>query len=117
MKADTFKKTIRTLKGQEKKTLTFDDFFKDYGDYTKHDSEANELNKIIIADAKKVYEQLKTPEAISNFYKQKDSKKVPGLDKDHSGASFYAVCKAAREYAVYVATQSQMMTYKGKDDR
>lgn len=93
----------------EHKTKTFDEFFKDYKNY----DDGGKLDKAIIADAKKVYEKLKTPAAIDKFYKLRDYKKqkemVPGLDDGHSGFSFYSVCAAAKQYALYITNQGLTM--------
>lgn len=109
-KVEVFKKATKDLQQPKtNKTKTFDEFFKNYKNY----DDGGELDKAIIADAKKVYETLKTPAAIDKFYELRDYKKqnemVPGLDDGHSGASFYAVCSAAKQYALYINNQGQMM--------
>ena len=117
-KVEVFKKAVNDLKQPKtNKTKTFDEFFKGYKNY----DDGGELDKAIIMDAKKVYEKLKTPVAIDKFYELKDYKKqnemVPGLDAGHSGFSFYSVCAAAKQYALYITNQGQMMVNMKQAER
>ena len=62
------------------------------------------LNKIILKDAQKVFETLKSPQEIERFQKasyDERTKMVQGLDF-HSETSFGYVCLLACEYAQYV---------------
>lgn len=106
-----FKQAIKNLQKPKNTTKTFEEFFKEYTNY----DDGGELDKAIIRDAKKVYEKLKTPAAIDKFYELRDYKKqkemVPGLDEEHSGFSFYAVCSAAKQYALYVSDHYQPMAH------
>ena len=83
---------------------SFDEYFKGYTNYDN----GGKLDQIIIADAKKVFEKLKTPEAIDQFHKadyKTQQKMVEGLDDGHSGSSFSSVCHNAYKYALYKATE------------
>ncbi|MBQ9035625.1 MAG: hypothetical protein IJ099_06700 [Alphaproteobacteria bacterium] len=105
---------------------TFDEYFAGYKNY----DDGGKLDQVIIADAKKVYETLKTPEAINKFYKasfEKQQEMVKGLDDGHSGFSFSCVCNNAYKYATYAQkyvkenttqenTQKQKDTQITKDD-
>jgi hypothetical protein len=65
-----------------------------------------------VADAKKVYQKLRTPNAIQEFWSldtREQDEKVPGLDKGHSGGSFYCVCVLALSYAEYVNEKGQKL--------
>lgn len=82
-------------------TKTFDEYFAEYKNYDN----GGKLDKMIITDAKKVFETLKTPEAIQTFYDasyEEQQKMVSGLADGHSGASFYCVCQNAYKYADYI---------------
>ena len=84
---------------------SFDEYFKEYKNYDN----GGELDQMIIADAKKVFETLKTPEAIEQFQKadyETQQKMVKGLDDGHSGASFAYVCAVAHQYASYKAVEA-----------
>jgi len=77
---------------------SFDEYFKDRTNCR------DEVGQVLLADAKKVVEALKTPEAIVNFSKNSASKRVEilsKLDKRNIGLSFYCVCLLAAEYANY----------------
>lgn len=79
---------------------SFEEYFKEYKCY----DDGGKLDKGIIADAKKVFEKLKTPEAILEFQEadpQEQEKMVKGLDDGHSGFSFACVCQNAYKYALY----------------
>lgn len=79
---------------------SFDEYFEGYKNY----DDGGKLDQVIITDAKKVYETLKTPEAINEFYKasfEKQQEMVKGLDDGHSGFSFSCVCNNAYRYATY----------------
>ena len=79
---------------------TFDEYFAGYKNYDN----GGKLDQRIIADAKKVFETLKTPEAIQNFHKadyKTQQKMVGGLDDGHSGFSFGCVCQCAYNYSAY----------------
>ena len=78
---------------------TFDEYF---AGYKKYDN-GGELDQRIIADAKRVFETLKTPEAIQSFYKsdyETQQKMVSGLDDERS--RFSCVCQNAYRYADYI---------------
>ena len=92
---------------------SFDEYFKGYTNYDN----GGKLDQISIADAKKVFEKLKTPEAIDQFHKadyKTQQKMVAGLDDGHSGSSFFSVYHNAYRYAIYAQkyvkedTQSQI---------
>ena len=93
------------------KPLTFDEFFKDYKNYDN----GGKLDKLIVADAKKVYLKLKTPKEIERFSKlscEKQNQMVPGLDEGHSGFSFCCVCSLAYRYASYIERLSKEKSKK-----
>ncbi len=81
---------------------TFDEYFAGY----KNRDNGGKSDQGIIADAKKVFETLKTPEAILIFYTADDYKTqqemVSGLDDEHSWYSFKCVCQCAYRYAKYI---------------
>ena len=91
---------------------TFDEYYADYKNYDN----GGELDQGIIADAKKVFEKLKTKEAIKAFAKATSAKQnemVNGLDDGHSGFSLRCVCLCAQEYAEYmekVAKEKELAT-------
>ena len=75
---------------------SFSEYFAGYKNYDN----GGKLDQTIIADAKKVFETLKTPEAIQSFHKadyETQQKMVGGLDDGHSGFSFGCVCQCADE--------------------
>ena len=79
---------------------SFDEYFAGYKEYDN----GGKMDKMIIADAKKVFETLKTPKAIKAFHEanyDKQQKMVSGLDDGHSGFSFARVCQCAYDYAEY----------------
>ena len=79
---------------------TFDEYFADYQNYDK----GGKADQRIVAEAKKVFTTLKTPDKIEKFYAspvEERKKMVTGLSEDHSGASFHAVCRGAYVYAEY----------------
>lgn len=79
---------------------SFSEYFAGYKNYDN----GGELDQMIIADAKKVFETLKTPEAIQTFSKanyETQQKMVSGLDDGHSGFSFGCVCQCAYDYSTY----------------
>ena len=81
---------------------SFDEYFAGYGN-------GSESAQQVLADAKKVFEALKTPEAIEAFQKVDDTiqkKMVEGLNPEHTGHSFSAVCQYARMYAQYARENS-----------
>ncbi|MBR1601525.1 MAG: hypothetical protein IJ677_08110, partial [Alphaproteobacteria bacterium] len=83
---------------------SFDEYFEGYKNY----DDGGKLDQVIIADAKKVFETLKTPEAIEQFHKadyETQQKMVKGLDDGHSGFSFSCVCSVAHQYASYKAKE------------
>ena len=87
-------------KKMENDLKSFDEYFAGYKNYDN----GGKLDQVIIADAKKVFETLRTPEAIEGFYKadyKKQQEMVPGLDDGHSGFSFGCVCQSAFRYATY----------------
>lgn len=79
---------------------SFDEYFEGYKNY----DDGGKLDQGIVADAKKVFETLKTPKAIDQYYKadyEKQQQMVKGLDDEHSGFSFFCVCSVAYKYASY----------------
>lgn len=95
---------------------TFDEYFADYKNY----DDGGELDQMIVADAKKVFETLKTPERINEFYKfsyEKQQETVKGLNEGHSGFSFGCVCRSAYEYAEYAKKYVKENTLQNKAER
>lgn len=95
---------------------TFDEYFADYKNY----DDGGKLDQMIIADAKKVFETLKTPERINEFYKagyEKQQEMVKGLNDGHSGFSFSCVCHCAYEYAEYAKKYVKENTLQNKAER
>jgi hypothetical protein len=107
-KTEAYKKAAQALKGIQ----SFDEYFKGYKNYDN----GGVLDQKIVADAKKVYQKLRTPDAIQEFYRLSSSEqyeKVPGLDRGHSGASFGYVCWLALKYAKYVNEKEQKSNFVG----
>ena len=91
----------KTVQSTDETFISFDEYFADYKNYGGN----GKIDKVIKSDAKKVFNELKTPEAIQTFFEADDEvqkKMVSGLNKDHSNRSFYYVCKCALDYASYV---------------
>lgn len=100
---------------------SFEEYFEGYKNY----DDGGKLDQTILADAKKVFEKLKTPELIELFQNtdyQTQQDVVKGLDEGHSGASFASVCSAAHKYAEYKANEEPFTFdefyagYKNYDD-
>ena len=76
-------------------------FFKDY----KQWDDGGEYDQIIISDARKVYNALKTPRAIQSAFGNRNFKDrysaVPGLSDMHDTNSLYCVYMCALQYAMY----------------
>ena len=68
----------------------------------------------LIDDATTVYNKLKTPKAIADFYNNYDLDKVPEIKDNHSGGSFLAVCSMAYEYAKYVTGEKREYIFQNK---
>lgn len=99
---------------------SFSEYFAGYKNYDN----GGKLDQLIIADAKKVFETLKTPEEIQSFYKadyKTQEKMVAGLDDGHSSFSFRCVCQCAYNYAEYaqnsVKEQSKTNEEQNKTNR
>ena len=93
-------------------------FEKYYEGYENYDN-GGKLDQRIIADAKRVYETLKTPKAIEKFFRadyETQYKTVEGLDPGHSGFSFGCVCRCAYEYAQAVEKEALALK-KAKDNQ
>lgn len=88
---------------ERKNNKSFDEYFADYKAY---DNGGN-LDKEILANAKKVYETLKTPGLIMTFATAdqniKEEMIVDFPYDDNSYGSFCCVCEAAQQYAEYVS--------------
>lgn len=92
---------------------SFDKYFENYKNY----DEGGELDKRIIADAKRVYETLKTTKAIEKFTRasyETQHEMVEGLAEGHSGFSFACVCQCAYRYA-QEAEKEALILKKVKD--
>lgn len=90
--------------------LTFDEYYKNFSS----DIYGKDMDKILIDDAKAVYEKNKTPKAICKFYEspwQIQYLMVPRLRKsDHSAHSFKLVCNLALNYAEYMKKNKSSFT-------
>ena len=94
---------------------SFDKYFEGYKNYDN----GGKLDQRIIADAKRVYETLKTPKAIEKFFQadyETQYKTVEGLDPGHSGFSFGCVCRCAYKYA-QAAEKEALALKKEKDNQ
>lgn len=79
---------------------TFDMYFDGY----KYFDNGGKTDKQIIADAKKLYETLKTPEKIRNFQdygSEAYADMEKNMRKQHLNITMDAVCQCAEEYADY----------------
>ncbi len=94
---------------------TFDEYFTGYKNY----DDGGKLDQGIIVDAKKVFEALKTPEAIQAFIKadyKEQVQMVSGLDDGHSAFSFGCVCHCALKYANYIKLVAEEKELAAKYD-
>ena len=79
---------------------TFDMYFEGY----KNFDNGGEMDQLIVSDAKKIYEKLKTPEKIKDFreYGIENSADIEKkLKGHHLNITYEAVCECAQEYAEY----------------
>ncbi len=109
IKAETKQENKESISNTDSTIKSFSEYFAGYKNYDN----GGELDQMIIADAKKVFETLKTPEAIQSFHKadyKTQQKMVSGLDDGHSGFSFGCVCQCAYNYAEY-KTKEQPYTF------
>ena len=100
IKAETKQENKESISNTDSTIKSFSEYFAGYKNYDN----GGELDQMIIADAKKVFETLKTPEAIQSFHKadyKTQQKMVSGLDDGHSGFSFGCVCQCAYNYSAY----------------